>query len=277
VQRNGWSYAGTLLLIPVLVYSLITGADLMTVQTRSTVTTVKEIESTKVIDVVTDGTIRVLGRTDGIAAVTINRKARSGLTTPTFSEKQVGDKMIVRGSCSFLSGSVCRIDLTISVPPTLRLTANSSSGGVKISGISADINATSSAGNVTILDSTGSMVLRSSAGDISFTRVGGSIDASSSAGTVTGKGLRANTVNARSSASKVRLEFNEAPLNVKATSSADSVLIALPRGSETYKVSARAEGNPKIEVRTDPSSSRTVAAKSTAGGVRVIYSDTLED
>jgi hypothetical protein len=72
----------------------------------------------------------------------------------------------------------------------------------------------------------------------------------------------------------VFLTFDEPPDRVVAHSSAGDVDVQLPLGSPAYQVKARSDtGTPSITVRTDPESSRTISATSTAGGVQVHLAD----
>ena len=166
----------------------------------------------------------------------IRRVVSWSLGRPTVSQRRHGDRLVVRSSCPISFGRGCGGTLRLAVPAATEVRADVSGASITVGGMS------------------GVLVL------------------TSSAGSVRGRGLVSPDVTASSSAGSVSLTFAVPPRRVSTESSAGSVQVLVPRGSETYRVDASSSaGSSKVSVRTDPGSSRTIKARSSAGSVRVAY------
>jgi hypothetical protein len=180
--------------------------------------------------------VQIVAGTDDVTRM--DRTISWSLAKPAFSERQEGDHLVIRSSCGVVFGRGCSGKVHLVVPADVQVTAHSSAGYVGVSGLT------------------------------------GVLDLSSSAGHVDGVRLGSASVQADSSAGSVELSFTSAPTSVKATSSAGSVEVLLPHDGEAYRVDADSSaGSSEVSVRTDPSSSRTVVAHSSAGGVEVAYAE----
>jgi hypothetical protein len=273
-RTTAWKGAGAALLLTAVGYQSIVTLDL--VSYRSSIAPVaipQGSDAIQIINIESDGSIRFTGRRDQSAGIDITRKVTKGLQAPTISSLRVGNTLTLRANC-FVLANVCSVDFDVKVPANIQVVARSNSSNVRVQGMNAKVDAESFAGDVTIVDSTGAIRAYSSAGSVTLNRVSGSIDAFSSAGSVTGTDLRAGEVVARSTAGRVRLQFIEPPSSVEARSTADDVVVGLPRGKEKYRVTTSDKAG--IEVPTDSASTRTIAAESTAGSISVIYNDTFE-
>ena len=166
----------------------------------------------------------------------IRRVVSWSLGRPTVSQRRQGDRLVVRSNCPISFGRGCGGTLRLAVPAATEVRADVSGASITVGGMS------------------GVLVL------------------TSSAGSVRGRGLVSPDVTASSSAGSVSLTFAVPPSRVSTESSAGSVQVLVPRGSETYRVDASSSaGSSKVSVRTDPGSSRTIKARSSAGSVRVAY------
>lgn len=167
----------------------------------------------------------------------LDRTVSWSLGRPTYTQRQVGDQLVLRSSCPVLSmGRGCGGTVRLVVPAATVVRAHSSAGSVRVTGVA------------------------------------GRLDLDSSAGSVTGDALAAGRVSATSSAGSVHLTFATAPTDVRADSSAGSVEVLLPHGPESYRVTGESMTHAiDASVRTDPSSARHVVATSSAGSVRVGY------
>lgn len=146
---------------------------------------------------------------------------------------------------------ICSQDLVIEVPASFQVTAKSSGGDVRVSGL------------------TGQLDLHSSAGDVRADGVTGKLVMSSSAGDVDGTNLRSSDVTASSSAGDVSLRFAADPTHVAADSSAGDVDVRVP-GAVAFRVNAKTSGgDASSTVHEDSASSRTIDAHSSAGDVDV--------
>ncbi len=263
-----------MLLITAVSYQSIVTLDLVAYRSSSAAIAVPQgSDSIRIINIESDGSVRFTGRRDESADIDITRTVTKGLQTPTVTTSRSGNTLTIRGDCSLLA-TVCAVNFDLKVPANIQVVAQSSSSNIRVQGMQAKVDAESFAGDVTIVDSTGAIRAYSSAGSVTLTGVAGTIDAFSSAGSVTGTDLRAHEVVARSTAGRVRLQFKEPPSSVEARSTADDVVVGLPRGNEKYRVTTNDKAG--IEVPTDSASTRTIAAESTAGSISVIYNDTIE-
>jgi DUF4097 and DUF4098 domain-containing protein YvlB len=154
----------------------------------------------------------------------------------------------------FAFGTGNTADVTVTVPATEDVSISSADGDAQVFGITGTVTASSSAGDVNVADLSGRATLDSSAG---------SIDA---------KRLASAQVTARSSAGDVVLAFASPPQKVTASSSAGAVRVLLPHASVAYRVTVQSTaGSTSVSVPTDPTSSRSIDASSTADDVEVGY------
>jgi hypothetical protein len=157
------------------------------------------------------------------------------------------------GGCGFLSFG-CKTTYVLTVPRDLKLTVESSSGDMTVSGIE------------------GATELKSSSGDIEVHDVGGPLDLKSNSGELEADGLSATSVTAHSSSGSTSLDFTEAPQTVEAKTSSGDVSIRLPSGAEAYKVDTdTSSGDESANVKIDPNASRTITAKTSSGDVSIEY------
>lgn len=169
-------------------------------------------------------------------------------------EKYDNGKLELRDSgCGFLSFG-CKTSYILTVPKDVQVTLKSSSGDIKVSGLS------------------GGADLKSSSGSIEVHDVGGSLRLESSSGDLEGQGLTATSVTTESSSGSVDLDFAEAPLSVDAKASSGDVSIRIPSGDESYKVDTdTSSGDESANVKIDPNSPRTLTAKTSSGDVTIEY------
>jgi hypothetical protein len=194
-------------------------------------------------------------RSGGGSEVKVERKFDRNVFGKDPSERYEDGKLQLRDTgCGFLSFG-CDTNYVLTVPKDVKLTLKSTSGDVKVAGLS------------------GGADLKSSSGSIEVTGVGGALTMRSSSGSLEGQDLTATTVSTHSSSGSVDLEFAEAPRSVEAEASSGDVAIRIPSGPETYKVdSETSSGDERGEIRNDPSADRTIKAKTSSGDVTIEYS-----
>ncbi|MGW1343096.1 DUF4097 family beta strand repeat-containing protein [Kribbella sp. NPDC002412] len=163
-------------------------------------------------------------------------------------------KLQLRDSgCGFLSFG-CDTNYILTVPKDVKLTVESSSGDIKVSGLPGGANLKSSSGSIEAHDVGGSLWLESSSGDLEA------------------RGLSATTVSTQSSSGSTELDFTSAPQSVDAEASSGDVTIRLPSGTETYKLDTdTSSGDETANIRSDPSATRTIDAKTSSGDVTIEY------
>jgi hypothetical protein len=158
--------------------------------------------------------------------VVVQANVSDGLVATDFSATTVDGTLVVGVGCSWLTGPWCRADLRIEVPPTLAVD------------------------------------VRTGTGRITATALDGSLVAASDTGSIRSTNLASSIVDATSGAGEIVLRFTEAPEEVRATSDARSVTVVVPDDQATYRVDASSESGPvRTEVRTDPSSRRTIEVR----------------
>jgi hypothetical protein len=196
------------------------------------------------------GSVELLPSAD--SRVHVEASVTYGLGEPDLVMESDGAGVRVEGRCGSFALTNCSVDLVVRVPPDFDIRAHSSADDVEARDVSGQIRLTSSAGEVRVDGAAGILSLRSSAGGVEAVR------------------LRSSVVDATSSAGDVRLRFVTAPDDVRATTSAGDVEVALPAGSGPYAVDASTSaGDERVDVPTDAGATRRVRARSSAGDVRV--------
>jgi hypothetical protein len=185
----------------------------------------------------------------------VRTRVTEGLTSPSRAvERRPGGTLELSSSCSFVFGDSCEVDYEIAVPAGTAVRVDASGGDV----VAED------------LSSTVSIRLDASGGDISAVDVSTpELRLSSSGGDVDASGVRAGAVDADSSGGDVSLSLRTAPDRLEAASSGGDVELVLP--DETYRIDASSSGGDvdDRDVRTDPSSPRTIRARSSGGDVTI--------
>ncbi|TCC64119.1 hypothetical protein E0H73_06750 [Kribbella pittospori] len=148
----------------------------------------------------------------------------------------------------------CETHYTLTVPKELKVTLESSSGDLTVSGLEGGAN------------------LKTSSGDIEVHDVGGSLWLESSSGDQEADGLTATSVTTKSSSGDADLEFATAPQSVDSEASSGDVTIRVPNDAEAYKVDTEtSSGDESATVTVAPTATRTIDAKTSSGDVTVEY------
>ncbi|MEU4603020.1 DUF4097 family beta strand repeat-containing protein [Kribbella sp. NPDC023972] len=186
--------------------------------------------------------------------VKVERQFERNLFGSDPKEKYEDGKLELRDAgCGFLSFG-CDTNYILTVPKDVKVTLESSSGDLKVTGLPAGAD------------------LKSSSGSIEVHSVGGALQMESSSGDLEAQGLTATTVSTQSSSGKIDLDFTIAPQIVEAEASSGDVTIRIPSGTETYKVDTdTSSGDEAATVRSDPAATRTINAKTSSGDVTVEY------
>jgi hypothetical protein len=268
-----WKACGIVWLLVGVTYTAATLIDLASTRTeRPTTQTFGKENPVGALVIRTDGQIHIIGKPIGSTAITVETQTRYGARRSTVTKTLSGKTLTLKGNCPVILSATCFVDFTIRVPMTVKVDAHSNSSAVRVESMASEIRASSSGGSVSVDKCTGHQVLYSSGGSVTMRHSGGSVDADSTAGEVSGTDLSAKSVIAKSSSGKVALAFDQPPQVVNATSSASSVTVIVPPDSSTYVVIANGQSS-EIGVKTDPASTRSIKANSSAGPVSVMYAD----
>ncbi|MFI7067269.1 DUF4097 family beta strand repeat-containing protein [Kribbella sp. NPDC050124] len=186
--------------------------------------------------------------------VQVERKFERNVFGSDPKEDYEDGKLQLRDSgCGFLSFG-CDTHYILTVPKDVKLTVESSSGDIKVSGLPEGANLKSSSGSIEAVDVGGSLWLESSSGDLEA------------------RGLSATTVSTQSSSGSTELDFTSAPQSVDAEASSGDVTIRIPSGTETYRLNTdTSSGEESADVRSDPAATRTIDAKTSSGDVTIEY------
>jgi hypothetical protein len=197
----------------------------------------------------------------------------------THTELAAASHLRVRQSCGAITvraGGAGTIDLTSKVWKTFggpRVTTRLSGDtlSVDVHCPAYTVGGISGSSSLTLLVPAGTALdVASDGGSVHLVGVSGTVVAHSSAGSVRGEGLKSASVRATSSAGGVHLDFAAPPSAVVAQSSAGSVSVSVPDDGTTYAVDAHSSaGSTHVGIATDPKSTRTIKATSSAGGVSI--------
>jgi DUF4097 and DUF4098 domain-containing protein YvlB len=194
-------------------------------------------------------------RAGDVSEIKVERQFERNVFDSDPTEKYENGKLKLRDTgCGFLSLG-CDTNYLLTVPKGLKLTLESSSGDVKVSGLSEGAD------------------LKSSSGSIEVQNVGGSLRLESSSGDLEAQDLTATIVSTQSSSGSVDLDFAAAPQTVEAEASSGDVTIGIPPGDETYKLDTDTSSGDEStdDIKTDPASTRTIKATTSSGDVAVEY------
>ncbi len=197
----------------------------------------------------TEGALHLVPSPDSKVHVTV--KGIYALEKPKVTISSTAAGISVRGSCPQFAVITCSQTITVEVPPAFRVTASSTAGDVRATGL------------------TGPLDLSSTAGDVHADDVSGVLTLSSSAGDIHGTDLRSTNVRATSSAGDVDLEFVVPPTQVDAISTASDVNLRVPDVGYALSVATSGGDQHTSSIRTDPTSPRTIDAHSSGGDVNI--------
>ena len=197
-----------------------------------------------------DGSVTVRGAdTD---RVTIAERVSDGLQHPDRSQRVVGTRLVLRGTCGGFPATWCSDNFTVTAPRSVRVIVRGE--GVSVADVRGGVDLSSDGEILLAYNVSGPMRLRSH---------GGNIEAAA---------LAADLVDAESSGGNTTLSFRTAPRLVDARSHGGNIDLELPDRAVAYRVSASAQGgSTDTTIRTDPTSSREIRAESSGGNVTIGY------
>jgi|HigsolmetaAR201D_1030396.scaffolds.fasta_scaffold04828_3 hypothetical protein len=184
------------------------------------------------------------------ATIDVRAEISDGLRPTGESRTLVGDTLHLRATCPLFGSNFCWVNYEVLVPRGLEIVVDGHNGSVTVSGSEAPLTLDSENGSIRVDD------------------VSGPLHLTSDNGRVEGTGLRSAVVLADSDNGSVTLEFDEAPMTVNASTSNGSVEVVVPDDRTAYRVELDADnGRERLEVPTDPNSSRTLTLRTDNGNV----------
>jgi len=193
---------------------------------------------------------------------------------PKITTTHVGDAVELGVSCGWNISGYCGASFDLQVPAGTVVDLHTSSGDVVANGLQADATLSTSSGRVSATDVVGHVTAGSSSGDVVVRGGSGDLDLSASSGHIDVAGTSASRVTARSSSGDIDLALAADPQTVDAHASSGHIAVVLPNTpGVAYKLALHADsGTTSGQVRTDPSSPRSITASASSGDVSVAYS-----
>ena len=268
LQRLAWLVPGSVLAVLAVGYGTL-GAVGLTAFERHTVRQVVT-EPVLGLDVDVDGTTRVPGEVR--ADVLVESRLTQGLTTPDHRVEIVDGRLEVEGDCDALSFGWCQVDTTVRVPVGLDVTCGAAAPHV-VEGVGGGVDVASGGGGLTLTDLDGPVSASTGGGGVTATDLRGPLVLRTGGGGIDGRNLRSPTVTVRSGGGGIDLTFVADPTGVDVETGGGGIRIEVPDGDVAYAVDARTGGGTvDTSVRTDPSSDRTIRARSGGGDISIRYS-----
>jgi putative adhesin len=174
----------------------------------------------------------------------------TGSAQPTWS---LSASTLTRGSsCGSVVIGSCGTRFQLKTPSGVAVTVHSDRSDVRIGGLAEPLTLHAAHGDVRVEGTSGSLDLTTESGDLNVVA------------------SRSPRVTATSTSGDASLAFATPPTEVRATCTNGDLHVALPRGPETYRITASADhGSSNASVASDPSSSRSITAQATNGDVSV--------
>ncbi|MEV6679539.1 DUF4097 family beta strand repeat-containing protein [Streptomyces erythrochromogenes] len=178
--------------------------------------------------------------------VTVRRTVHyRGDTAPAPGQQVSGGVLTFTDGCS----GNCSIDYRLEVPASAKVTLESDSGDITVTGVAAaDVEADS--------------------GDVRAEAIAGPLKISTSSGGITATGLSGPSASAHSDSGDTRLDFAKAPASVLAETTSGDVSLKVPAAPYRLSVSTTS-GERDVTLPDDASAPSRLSAKTTSGDVRI--------
>jgi hypothetical protein len=211
-----------------------------------------------------DAAIRVLDVRIDSGSLTVERSpseqttvivhVSEGLEHPEPSFRVIGDRLVIRSSCSGVTDTFCSADFRVRVPAGTAVDAETEDAGIRVAGVGGPVDLVSRDGGITVDGAEGPVRLSSR---------DGSVDATN---------LDTRDVRAEATDGSVHLSLATAPRTVDARTVDGSVTVEVPDTPVAYRVDTDVtDGATDVAVRTDPTGARRITAHATSGDVTVRY------
>lgn len=195
------------------------------------------------------------GSEPGSRDLVVSGTIRSGLVRSVHDERVEGSSYVITASCaSGPAADYCDTSYQLEVPEGLEVFVRVGDG------------------DVTLRDLAGRVDASTSNSTIRADRLSGDVRLHTSNDAIRATGLRSPRAVFESSNDEVHAAFDTAPRSVRVRTSNDNVEIVVPDTPDPYAVQVRtSNGSQRVEVRTDPSSDRTIDIRTSNDDVAVLY------
>jgi len=252
VVRAAWIVLGSLFAVPLLVFGTFQVVSQLA-HDEEAVQLTFDGGGIKTLDVRVDsGEIRVIGTDDDTISVTA--RISNGLRSTTHQEAVEGDALVIRSSCPGVLSNFCAADYTIRVPRH----------------VDAVVHADNS--RITVGDLTGGATITTDDGSVEAVGMDGPLDLRSDNGAITVDEARSTDVRARTGNGSIRLTMLNPAERIQAASDNGGITIVVPDSEHAYATDLFTDnGSIDNRLRTDPSSPRSITARSDNGSITVRY------
>lgn len=222
------------------------------------------------LDVDGGGTVRVVG--DGGDVVRVESRWREGISAPSISVRRQGDQITVRTRCPQFLNLVCRVSATVHVPQGTLVTGGGDSP-IQVIDVGGRVDLASDDGSIRVEGAKGSVRVATSNGGIAVADSAGDLSLSADNGRITTRAVRVSSLVATTSNGRIALDLAAAPDSVVARSSNGSITVLVPDEEGVAYATATSSDNGGVDelIRTDPTSERTIEARTDNGGISLRY------
>jgi DUF4097 and DUF4098 domain-containing protein YvlB len=195
-------------------------------------------------------------RSGDVSEVKITRHSKRNAFSSEPKERYENGTLELTERCGVLAFGSCGTRYVVVVP-------REQNHGVRIE---------TSSGDLRVIDVSGAVELKSSSGDLAASGIGGQLTLDTSSGDIETEAITSPSVKAHSSSGDIELRFIAVPASVDVEASSGDVRIVLPDGADAYKVDAdTSSGHRDADIRTDPSSTRSIKAETSSGNLTIEY------
>lgn len=252
-MKRLWLLAGSLATVPALAfgtYAIVSFLAHETVTERATF----EAAGVTAVELSSElGNVEITGA--DVEEISLTARIDHGLRRTRHSAEVDGNTLVVRDDCPTGIPVWCRVDYELEIPSSLR------------------VQITAENGRVTVRDVDGGVQIRGGNGAVDVARVAGDVDLRTGNGRIEARGVDGGRVTARTGNGAIALSFVRPPDAVETRTGNGSIEVVVPQDETAYRleVTTTFAGATDTAVRTDPTSERTIVARTSAGSITVRY------
>lgn len=232
MRGRGWRIAGTVFAVLVIASGTASAASWLGRRTEVQDQEYRRPLRQLVIDAAS-GDITLIPGGPGVA---VHRHLTWSWGKPTIREVWSGSTLHITAGCPVISiGPRCAVDYTVHLPADASVVAHTSTGDITATGLRGDLRLSTSTGGVS--------------------------------GTV----LFSPNVQATTSTGDVSLWFSTPPDSVRATGKTGGITVTVPAADGYRVTSGTHTGDVRVQVRQDPTSTRSIEARTSTGDIHIGY------
>jgi DUF4097 and DUF4098 domain-containing protein YvlB len=195
-------------------------------------------------------------------------RSRTSVEIQQFSVKH-GDAYSVDGGTLRLNGNCswkCWADFVVTVPRGTRVTGESGTGDLSLTGVSG-VDARSRSGDVQQRNVSGDVKLDLTSGDVSIDSVAGKLDIRATSGDISAAHLSGGAVNVKTTSGDLHVQLDQAN-DVTAEGTSSEIRIVAPAGSYQIHTDS-SSGDVKTGINNDPNGNHKIDASTSSGDIEL--------